>query len=72
MRDAGGGGSQVEGSVVGVSRVLWSAGAGWVGVLETYGETRTLHGSPVAVAAFVAAETEKYRTVIRAANIRLK
>jgi hypothetical protein len=43
-----------------------------VGVLETYGETRTLHGSPVAFAAFVAAETEKYRTVIRAANIRLK
>ena len=29
-------------------------------------------GSPVAFAAFIAAETEKYRTVIRAANIRLK
>ena len=29
-------------------------------------------GSPVAFAAFVAAETEKYRSVIRAANIRLK
>jgi tripartite-type tricarboxylate transporter receptor subunit TctC len=29
-------------------------------------------GSPVAFAAFIAAETEKYRAVIRAANIRLK
>ena len=29
-------------------------------------------GSPLAFAAFIASETEKYRTIIRAANIRLK
>jgi hypothetical protein len=29
-------------------------------------------GSPVAFAAFIAAESEKYRAVIRAANIRVK
>jgi tripartite-type tricarboxylate transporter receptor subunit TctC len=29
-------------------------------------------GSPLAFAAFIAAETEKYRTIIRAANIRVK
>jgi tripartite-type tricarboxylate transporter receptor subunit TctC len=29
-------------------------------------------GSPAAFAAFIAAETEKYRAVIRAANIKLK